>query len=100
MQHRSTFRSYELRPLLDYARTEGINLDELLARFGLSPELENRPHVEVALESGNGLANAIASELGDPFLGIHVAIRFQRGAFQLIEFACRSAPDLNHRARS
>jgi AraC-like DNA-binding protein len=79
---------------LEYARAEGVNVDELLGRFGILPDVESRPEVEVELEKCNALMDAIASVLGDPFLGIHVAVRYQRGAYQLVEFACRNSPDV------
>lgn len=90
----SAIKTYEMLPVLDYARAQDANVEELLGRFALPVDLESRPEVEVEVERFNALMDAIASELHDPFLGIHVAVRYQRGAYQMIEFACRNSPDV------
>lgn len=78
-----------------YARTEGLDVDGLAKDIGLSPEfLESRHGTEADLPRLNVLVDAIAEKLGDFFFGIHVAVRYRRGSYQLVEFACRNSPDL------
>lgn len=80
--------------LLDYARAEGVDTDEQLRLLGISPDIEGQSEVVIELAKVNALIDAIATTLGDPFLGIHVAVRYRRGTYQLLEFACRNSPDL------
>jgi AraC-like DNA-binding protein len=80
--------------VLEYARAEGLDSNELLRRFALPPEIESRSDIEIDLERFNALVDAIATALRDPFLGIHVAVRYRRGTYELLEFACRNSPDV------
>lgn len=91
---RRTTRPTFVPLVLAYARAEGLDVDALLRRCGLSPEIETQAEVEVELERVDALNNAIASALDDPFLGIHVAVRYRRGAYQLVEFTCRNSHDM------
>jgi AraC-like DNA-binding protein len=94
MQRPRTIKPSFVPLALAYARAEGVDADELLQRFELPPAIETHPDVEIELEKFNTLVDAIATKLGDPFFGIHVAVRYRRGAYQMVEFVFRNSPDL------
>lgn len=79
---------------LTYARAEGVNVDELLQSVGLPADLESRVDTEIEIGKINALIDGIANALGDSFFGIHVAVQYRRGAYQMVEFAMRNSPDL------
>jgi AraC-like DNA-binding protein len=94
MGNRTAIRAFLVPLFLGYARSKRADVDALLRRHELSPDLEFRPDVEIEVEQLNALFDALASELGDPFLGIHVAVQYQRGTYHVFEFACRNSPNL------
>jgi AraC-like DNA-binding protein len=94
MEDRTTIRAFLTPLFLAYARSKGADVDALIRRYALSPDLEFRPDVEIEVEKLNALFDAVASALADPFLGIHVAVQYQRGTYHVFEFACRNSPNL------
>jgi AraC-like DNA-binding protein len=87
-------RSRLVGPALREVRAAGGSVASLVQRFGLGPTAKTDAEVSLSLPVLRSLFDAVACELGDPFLGIRMARRFCRGTFGLTEFVARTAPTL------
>jgi hypothetical protein len=85
--------------LLDHVRAQGRDAGSLADRVGLSPaerQLADRADEvpAVPIDRVTALADAAATALGDPLLGLNVAEHLPRGVYGVLEFALRHAPTL------
>lgn len=63
-------------------------------RHGLPATAIEQPAVSVAPRTLRALCDEVGARLGDPALGVHVALANPRGTYGVTEFAFRSAPTL------
>ncbi len=97
-------RSIMVPMLLEHASRRGCSVDSVADRLDIPAtyrKLESWCLDAPALEADVvvRLADAIASALDDPQLGLHMAAEVARGAFGVQEYAFRNAPTLGHAAR-
>ena len=85
-------RSQLVGPLLVFVRERGGDAAALIERFELPAAAAEQSEVVLPLRTLHALLDDAAAQLGDPFLGLHLAARFPRGAYGVLEYACRSAP--------
>ena len=85
-------RSQLVRPVLQLVRERGGDAGRLITAFGLPPDVEQVPEVMVDLDVYYRLMDAAADAARDPFIGLHVGQRPNRGTFGLLEFILRTAP--------
>ncbi|MBZ0235910.1 MAG: AraC family transcriptional regulator [Deltaproteobacteria bacterium] len=85
-------RSQLVAPLLGFVRERGGDPAALIARFDLSAEAIAQPEVVLPLRTLHALLDQAAAQVCDPFLGLHLAARFPRGTYGVLEYAGRSAP--------
>lgn len=77
-----------------HARRHGIDAGALLSAHGLPPCVENEPIAYVSTQTVRALAAEVADRLGQPDLGVRMALELARGSYGVLEFAVRSAPSL------
>src|SRR5262245_51680137 len=87
-------RSVLVRPVLALAGAAGADPMALARRFGLPESALGDTEVVLPLSTLHALVDAAADAAGDPFLGLHLAQRYPRGVFGVLEFSSRSAPTL------
>lgn len=87
-------RARIVRLVLAYVRKRGGDANALVRRFSLPATAETDDEVTLSLGSLHEFLEAAERIIDDPFLGLHVAADYRRGAYGLMEFACRSAPTL------
>jgi AraC-like DNA-binding protein len=75
-----------VRATYAFAQERGIVLDIDLPSDGDVPVVSPRQAREIL--------EAVAAASGDMLLGLHLAERIEKGAYGVVEFACRSAPTL------
>lgn len=76
--------------LLARVRADGRPIAPLIERHRLPPDADRLPEVKLPLSAFRALCDDISREVGDPFLGVHLATALPRGAYGLIEFITRS----------
>ena len=86
MDERVRLPSALVQGALAYAAARGVTLARA-APEGTEPPV-------VSAQEARELLEEIATKLGDPLLGIHLAEGLERGRYGVVEFACRSAPDI------
>ncbi len=87
-------RSQLVGPVLARVREAGGDAGALARRFQLPEGAEASPEVVLPLARLHQLLDAAAEASGDASLGLHVAERLPRGAYGVLEFACRTAPTI------
>jgi AraC-like DNA-binding protein len=92
-------RSQLVRLALLALRAVGADLEAFRARFDLPGGAESDPEVIVPLSVMRALFDEAEKQTGDPLLGAHLATRFERGTFGILEFAARSAPTVRESLR-
>jgi AraC-like DNA-binding protein len=92
-------RSQTVGPTLAYVRERGGDPAVVVRAVGLPADSEHAAELLLPLAKVHALYEAAALESRDPFLGVHLAERWQRGSFGLVEFCCRSAASLGHALR-
>src|SRR4051812_14464231 len=92
-------RSQLVAPALELVREAGGDVAALLKQFALTKSAERYAEVVLPLDRLHAFLDAAERAAKDPFLGLHVAQRIRRGAYGLIEFACRSAPNIGEALR-
>jgi AraC-like DNA-binding protein len=80
--------------VLSYVRARGGDADGILRAIGLPASAEKDEEVVLGLPALHAFLDAAERESKDPFLGVHIAREYRRGIFGVMEYACRSAPDL------
>jgi len=66
----------------------------LVDRFALPRDAESAAEVVLPLAALRDLLDAASSLAGESALGIRLAERLPRGAYGVLEYSCRSAPDI------
>jgi AraC-like DNA-binding protein len=92
-------RSQLVAPALALVREAGGEVGPLLRDFSLPKTVEKDAEVTLPLDRLRAFLDAAALAAKDPFLGLHIAQNIRRGAYGLLEFACRSAPDVGEALR-
>jgi AraC-like DNA-binding protein len=92
-------QSQLVRPLLRLLRERGRDVAAFARRHALPAEAEHDKHVTLGLVELRALLDDGEAELGEPHLGLVLAGRAERGAYDLLEYSCRSAPDLREALR-
>jgi AraC-like DNA-binding protein len=87
-------RSQLIAPLLAYVREQGLDERAFIQRFALPADAAEQPEVVLPLATMHALFDHAAAELRDPCLGVHLAMRFPRGGYGVLEYSCRSAPTI------
>ena len=87
-------RSQLVGPVLARVQQAGGDAAALIARFGLPAGALTLPEVVLPLRALHQLLDAAEAATGDRFLGLHLAAGFPRGAYGVLEFACRTAPTI------
>jgi AraC-like DNA-binding protein len=72
----------------------GADRGELLARTGFDPSLASDPDTKISLELESALWNEGARLTGDDAFGLHAAEHVEPGAFDVLDYAVRTAPTL------
>ena len=80
--------------VLTSVRDLGGDADALARQCGFASNADSGAAPMPSLAHEIELWDVAAQAVGDPFFGIHVAQRIQRGVFGALEFLCRSAPTL------
>jgi AraC-like DNA-binding protein len=86
-------------PLLRHVASHGADASELRRRHGLPDAAPTAPETMIALSSRARLFDDAAALVGDPFLGLHIGLGFERGHFGILEYSIASAPDLREAHR-
>jgi AraC-like DNA-binding protein len=92
-------RSQTVGPTLVYVRERGGDPAALVRSMRLPADAEQAADVILPLSIVRAFYDAAELASRDPLLGIHLAERWQRGSFGLVEFCCRSAASLGHALR-
>jgi AraC-like DNA-binding protein len=86
-------------PLFRHVASHGGDAAELRRRHGLPDSVASTPETMIALSARARLFDDAAAMLGDPFLGLHLGLSFERGHFGILEYSIASAPDLREAHR-
>jgi len=70
----------------------GVDRGELLRRTGFDPEAARDPDAKIPLAVENALWNESAALANDDAFGLHTAERVKPGAFDVLDYAVRTAP--------
>ena len=90
---RSRFAALVVRRLRDHGLS--AEADRITLELGLGGARDpDASEISLPLDVYRALSERVADALGDPFLGLHVAMDLPRGSFGLFEFAIRSSPTL------
>lgn len=87
MDERVRLPSALVHGALAYAAARGKPMSARVGGEGAEPPV-------VTAQEARELLEEIAERLGDPLLGIHLAQALETGRYGVVEFACRSAPDV------
>jgi AraC-like DNA-binding protein len=83
-----------LPPLLRYVRQQGGDVGALARRFNLPASIETLDEATVEPGRFEELLEAVATEVGDPFLGLHLPAVLAFPRYSMAELAARAAPTL------
>ncbi len=76
------------------AQARGVDAEDLASACGFDPKLASDPDARIALETEQSLWREAAARAGDPAFGVHAAELVQPGAFDVLDYAIRTAPTL------
>jgi len=83
-----------VRLALASARERGADVAPLSRRFLLPASAETERFITVRFVTMRQVVAATAELVGDPFWGLYLAGRYERGTYGVVEYACRCAPTL------
>lgn len=83
-----------VRPALALVSERGGDVEGLVRRHGLPEDAATEREIVVDLESLRAFLDEVSRTLGEPHLGSVVGHRTERGTWDLLEYSCRSAPDV------
>jgi AraC-like DNA-binding protein len=72
----------------------GADLPQLLAATGFDPTVLDDPDARISLVQEEALWQQAVRQTGDPAFGLHAAELLRPGAFDVLDYAVRTAPDL------
>lgn len=72
----------------------GADLPRLLAATGFDPAVLDDPDARISLVEEEALWQQAVQQTGDPAFGLHAAELLRPGAFDVLDYAVRTAPDL------
>ncbi len=87
-------RTRTLRVLLQVMRSKDIDVLPFLRAFGQPEAAIHDEETVVSLTTLHEMFERAEVLLGDPFLGLHMALDYQRGTFGVMEYTFRFAPTL------
>lgn len=76
------------------AAANGVDANALMASVGVDASLLSDPDARIALALEERLWDRAAALTGDEGFGLHAAERLRPGAFDVLDYAVRTAPDL------
>lgn len=76
------------------AAARGVDLDALLPGTGLDRAVLRQTDARIPLTTEERLWDRAAALCGDPLFGLHAAAAIRPGAFDVLDYAVRTAPDL------
>jgi AraC-like DNA-binding protein len=88
------FSALGVPALLEHVRRSGGDADALRQRFRLPEDPQAQTEVRFTFSRIRQFWDAVAEEVGDEWAGLHVALQLRRGAYGLLEFSARCAPNL------
>jgi AraC-like DNA-binding protein len=80
--------------IVQLAAARGADVAALLRASGFDPALAKDADARIPIEVENALWEAAAHELGDPWFGLRSAAHLRPGAFDVLDYAVRTAPTL------
>ena len=80
--------------IIQVAAARGVDADALMRDAGASPALLADPDARIPLDVEERLWNRAAELSGDALFGLHAAQAIRPGAFDVLDYAVRTAPDL------
>ena len=80
--------------LVQAAQSKGIGAQQLLEGSGVDPSCLADPDARIALATETRLWERAAELSGDPCFGLHAAALIRPGAFDVMDYAVRTAPTL------
>lgn len=99
MRSEPTIRTPFVRGLLTVSRALGRDPERWLRIYDLPADAESAAEIELPIAAMRRIGDDVASELGDPLLGFHMASVLPEGQLGLIEFLLRNAPTLGDGVR-
>src|SRR5262245_41994700 len=87
-------RSRLIPVMLAWLRMNGRDDTELVRRFSLADNVRTDRWVEAPLALIREVSDAVVRELGDAFIGVHIANTVPPGTYGLLEYSIRSAPTI------
>jgi AraC-like DNA-binding protein len=80
--------------IIQVAAARGVQADRLMAEAGFDPAWLANAEARMPLAVEERLWNLAADLTGDPLFGLHAAAAIRPGAFDVLDYAVRTAPDL------
>ncbi len=80
--------------IVQVAAARGADAQRLMLDAGFAPRWLNDPEARMPLAVEERLWNRAAEVTGDPLFGLHAAEAIRPGAFDVLDYAVRTAPDL------
>jgi AraC-like DNA-binding protein len=80
--------------ILEIASARGADADAVAIAAGHRREAEGDPDATIPLEVENALWDAAARATADELFGLHAALAIRPGAFDVLDYAVRTAPTL------
>jgi AraC-like DNA-binding protein len=80
--------------IIQVAAAMGADAGQLIAGAGFHAEWLGDPDARISLAMEERLWNLSAELTGDPLFGLHAAAAIRPGAFDVLDYAVRTAPDL------
>jgi AraC-like DNA-binding protein len=83
-----------VRPALALLAERGGDVRDFIRRHALPEDADTEREIVLDLDSLRVFLDEVSRSLGEPHLGTVVAQRTERGTWDLLEYSCRSAPDV------
>jgi hypothetical protein len=80
--------------IVQVARARGVDVQRLMADTGYQAAWLGDPEARMSLDLEERLWDRAAELTGDPLFGLHAAAALRPGAFDVLDYAVRTAPDL------
>lgn len=80
--------------IVQSAASRGVDVRRLMIESGFNPDWLNDPEARMGLVVEERLWERAAELSGDPLFGLHAAQAIRPGAFDVLDYVVRTAPDL------